>query len=56
MATSTRTRRSTRKTTQNTELEALIQRRKKSSYPTDARTERAYWIRQIQNLTGTSTS
>lgn len=47
---STPTKRSRRTTVQHTELEALIGRRQRSSFPTDARTERAYWLKQIRNL------
>lgn len=34
------------------ELRALVARRRRSSYPTDARTERQYWLRQIQAILG----
>lgn len=38
------------------ELRALKTRRVKSSYPQDARTERLYWIRQINTLLGETTN
>lgn len=53
MATLTnKTTRSRRKTVNFDELRELIARRRRSSYPTDARTERQYWLRQISSLMG----
>lgn len=43
---------SRRRTVGFDELTDLISRRRRSSYPTDARTERQYWLRQIQSLMG----
>lgn len=58
MATATKTRtsnsstKSRRRTVSFDELRELTSRRRRSSYPTDARTERQYWLRQIAALTG----
>lgn len=43
---------SVNKSVNTSELRDLVTRRRKSSYPTDARTERQYWLRQIQTLLG----
>lgn len=53
-ATNTRTRstKSRRRTVSFDELRELTARRRRSSYPTDARTERQYWLRQIASLIG----
>ena len=53
MATATKTSRtSSRQTVSHDQLRELFNRRRRSSYPTDAKTERQYWLRQIQSLLG----
>lgn len=44
------TKRSRRTTVPHTELQSLVSRRQRSSFPADAKTERAYWLKQIRNL------
>lgn len=44
--------RSRKITVTHSELRELIGRRARSSFPLDARTERAYWLRQIRFLMG----
>lgn len=56
MATATKTKPSSRTTRRQTvsfdQLRELTSRRRKSSYPVDARTERLYWLKQIEMLLG----
>jgi hypothetical protein len=51
VATATKTRPST-KAVSFSQLRELSARRRRSSYPTDAKVERQYWLRQIQILLG----
>jgi len=43
---------SRRKTVSFDELRTLTARRQRSSFPVDARVERAYWLKQIRTLIG----
>lgn len=50
MATATNRKTTKSQTISLNDLRDLVARRRRSSYPTDARTERQYWLRQIQML------